>query len=89
MEYIQQLFDEFLELHGDRAFRDDGAVIGGIGMFNGQPVTVIGHQKGKNVKENIHRNFGMASPEGYRKALRLMKQAEKFGRPVVCFVDTP
>lgn len=89
LSYVQQIFDEFLELHGDRAFRDDGAVIGGIAMFSGQPVTVIGQQKGKNVKENIYRNFGMASPEGYRKALRLMKQAEKFGRPVVTFVDTP
>ena len=89
MEYIQQIFDEFMELHGDRAFRDDGAIIGGIGMLNGQPVTVIGQQKGKNVKENIYRNFGMASPEGYRKALRLMKQAEKFGRPIINFVDTP
>ncbi|MGN1184319.1 MAG: acetyl-CoA carboxylase carboxyltransferase subunit alpha [Oliverpabstia sp.] len=89
MEYIQQVFDEFLELHGDRNFRDDGAVIGGIGMFGEQPVTVIGQQKGKNVKENIFRNFGMASPEGYRKALRLMKQAEKFKRPILNFVDTP
>lgn len=89
LSYVQQVFDDFLELHGDRAFRDDGAVIGGIAMFGGQPVTVIGQQKGKNVKENIYRNFGMASPEGYRKALRLMKQAEKFGRPVVTFVDTP
>lgn len=89
LEYIQRIFDEFTELHGDRAFRDDGAVVGGIGMFCGQPVTVIGQQKGKNVKENIHRNFGMASPEGYRKALRLMKQAEKFSRPVINFVDTP
>ena len=89
LSYVQQIFDEFLELRGDRAFRDDGAVIGGIAMFGGQPVTVIGQQKGKNVKENIYRNFGMASPEGYRKALRLMKQAEKFGRPVVTFVDTP
>ena len=89
LSYVQQVFDDFLELHGDRAFRDDGAVIGGITMFGGQPVTVIGQQKGKNVKENIYRNFGMASPEGYRKALRLMKQAEKFGRPVVTFVDTP
>lgn len=89
LEYIQRIFDEFTELHGDRAFRDDGAVVGGIGMFCGQPVTVIGQQKGKNVKENIHRNFGMVSPEGYRKALRLMKQAEKFGRPVINFVDTP
>ncbi|MGN1140500.1 MAG: acetyl-CoA carboxylase carboxyltransferase subunit alpha [Oliverpabstia sp.] len=89
MEYIQQIFDEFMELHGDRSFRDDGAIIGGIGMLCGQPVTVIGQQKGKNVKENIYRNFGMASPEGYRKALRLMKQAEKFGRPIINFVDTP
>lgn len=89
LSYVQQVFDDFMELHGDRAFRDDGAVIGGIAMFGGQPVTVIGQQKGKNVKENIYRNFGMASPEGYRKALRLMKQAEKFGRPVVTFVDTP
>lgn len=89
LEYIGQVFDDFLELHGDRAFRDDGAVVGGIAMFQGQPVTVIGQQKGKNVKENIYRNFGMASPEGYRKALRLMKQAEKFGRPIVTFVDTP
>ena len=89
LSYVQQVFDDFLELHGDRAFRDDGAVIGGIAMFGGQPVTVIGQQKGKNVKENIYRNFGMASPEGYRKALRLMKQAEKFGLPVVTFVDTP
>ena len=89
LSYVQQVFDDFLELHGDRAFRDDGAVIGGIAMFGGQPVTVNGQQKGKNVKENIYRNFGMASPEGYRKALRLMKQAEKFGRPVVTFVDTP
>ena len=89
LSYVQQVFDDFLELHGDRAFRDDGAVIGGIAMFGGQPVTVIGQQKGKNVKENIYRNFGMASPEGYRKALRLMKQAEQFGRPVVTFVDTP
>ena len=89
LSYVQQIFDEFLELHGDRAFRDDGAVIGGIAMFSGQPVTVIGQQKGKNVKENIYRNFGMASPEGYRKALRLKKQADKFGRPVVTFVDTP
>ena len=89
LSYVQQVFDDFLELHGDRSFRDDGAVIGGIAMFGGQPVTVIGQQKGKNVKEKIYRNFGMASPEGYRKALRLMKQAEKFGRPVVTFVDTP
>ena len=89
LSYVQQVFDDFLELHGDRAFRDDGAVIGGIAMFGGQPVTVIGQQKGRSTKENVKRNFGMPSPEGYRKALRLMKQAEKFGRPVVTFVDTP
>ena len=89
LSYVQQVFDDFLELHGDRAFGDDGAIVGGIATFHGMPVTVIGQQKGKNVKENIYRNFGMASPEGYRKALRLMKQAEKFGRPVVTFVDTP
>ena len=78
-----------MELHGDRYFGDDGAIIGGIAMFHGKPVTVIGQQKGKTTKENISRNFGMPSPEGYRKALRLMKQAETFGRPVICFVDTP
>ena len=78
-----------MEFHGDRCFRDDGAVVGGIAMFHGVPVTVIGQQKGRNTKENIKRNFGMPSPEGYRKALRLMKEAEQFHRPVVCFVDTP
>ncbi len=88
-DYIDAVFDEFIEFHGDRYFGDDGAVVGGIATFGGMPVTVIGQQKGKNTKENIKRNFGMPSPEGYRKALRLMKQAEAFGRPVVCFVDTP
>ena len=88
-DYIDQIFDDFMELHGDRYFGDDGAIIGGIAMFHGKPVTVIGQQKGKTTKENISRNFGMPSPEGYRKALRLMKQAETFGRPVICFVDTP
>lgn len=88
-DYIQEIFTDFTELHGDRHFADDGAVIGGIGYFDGCPVTVIGQQKGKTTKENITRNFAMASPEGYRKALRLMKQAEKFHRPIVCFVDTP
>lgn len=78
-----------MELHGDRAFRDDGAVVGGLASLDGQPVTVIGIQKGRSTKENISRNFGMPSPEGYRKALRLMKQAEKFGRAVIAFVDTP
>ena len=89
LDYIEHLFDGFMELHGDRAFRDDGSIVGGIASFHGNPVTVIGQQKGKNTKENISRNFGMPYPEGYRKAQRLMKQAEKFGRPIICFVDTP
>lgn len=89
LEYIYNIFNDFTELHGDRAFRDDGAIVGGVAMLDGQPVTVIGIQKGKNTKENIVRNFGMPSPEGYRKALRLMKQAEKFHRPVITFIDTP
>lgn len=89
LDYISNVFDGFYELHGDRAFADDGAIIGGIALFNGLPVTVIGQQKGKNTKDNIKRNFGMPSPEGYRKALRLMKQAEKFKRPIINFVDTP
>lgn len=87
--YIQELFQNFVEFHGDRYFADDSAVIGGIASFGGRPVTVIAQAKGKNTKENISRNFGMPSPEGYRKALRLMKQAEKFHRPVICIVDTP
>ena len=89
LDYIDALFDGFMEFHGDRYFKDDGAVVGGIAYFYGMPVTVIGQQKGKNTKDNIRRNFGMPSPDGYRKALRLMKQAETFGRPVICFVDTP
>lgn len=89
MQYIHEIFTDFMELHGDRAFGDDGAVVGGLAFFDQMPVTVIGHQKGNSTRENIYRNFGMASPEGYRKALRLMKQAEKFGRPVITFVDTP
>lgn len=88
-DYIDEIFDDFMEFHGDRYFSDDVAVIGGIAMFHGKPVTVIGHQKGKTTKDNIKRNFGMPSPDGYRKALRLMKQAECFGRPIICFVDTP
>ncbi len=88
-DYIQALFTDFLEFHGDRYFADDKAIIGGIARFHGQPVTVIAQAKGTTTKENIERNFGMPSPDGYRKALRLMKQAEKFGRPVICFVDTP
>ena len=89
LDYIETIFDSFMELHGDRAFRDDGAVVGGLAVLDGQPVTVIGVQKGRNTKDNITRNFGMPFPEGYRKALRLMKQAEKFNRPVICFIDTP
>ena len=88
MQYIEKFIDGFIEFHGDRYFADDKAIVGGIGSFQGIPVTVIGHQKGNNTKENIMRNFGMASPEGYRKALRLMKQAEKFNRPVITFIDT-
>ena len=88
-DYIEAVFDDFLELHGDRVFRDDGAIVGGVATLDGMPVTVIGQQKGRSTKENISCNFGMVSPEGYRKALRLMKQAEKFHRPIVCFVDTP
>ena len=88
-DYIDALFENFIEFHGDRYFKDDGAIIGGIAEFHGIPVTVIGQEKGKTTKDNIHRNFGMPSPDGYRKALRLMKQAETFGRPVICFVDTP
>ena len=88
-EYINEIFDDFIELHGDRNFGDDKAIIGGIATLDGMPVTVIGEQKGRNAKENIERNFGMPNPEGYRKALRLMKQAEKFNRPVITFIDTP
>lgn len=87
--YISELFTDFLEFHGDRYYKDDKAIVGGIARFHGMPVTVIAQAKGRNTKENIERNYGMPSPEGYRKALRLMKQAEKFGRPVICFVDTP
>lgn len=89
LDYIELIFDDFIELHGDRLFKDDKAIVGGIATFNGMPVTVIGHQKGRNTKMRVERNFGMANPEGYRKALRLMKQAEKFGRPIITFVDTP
>ena len=88
LDYIGMLFDDFIELHGDRLYGDDAAIVGGIASFNGQPITVIGHQRGKTTKENIRRNFGMPHPEGYRKALRLMKQAEKFNRPIICFIDT-
>lgn len=88
-DYIDELFTDFVEFHGDRYFADDKAIIGGVARFHGMPVTVIAQAKGRNTKENIERNFGMPKPEGYRKALRLMKQAEKFARPVICLVDTP
>ena len=88
LDFAQGIFDDFIELHGDRNFRDDGAVIGGIGRLKGQAVTVVGIQKGKNLQDNLNRNFGQPHPEGYRKALRLMKQAEKFGRPVITFINT-
>ena len=89
LDYIDLVFDSFVEFHGDRYFGDDLAIVGGIGMIEGIPVTIIGEQKGRSTKENIKRNFGMPNPEGYRKALRLMKQAQKFDRPIICFIDTP
>ncbi|KGO15111.1 acetyl-CoA carboxylase carboxyltransferase subunit alpha [Clostridium botulinum] len=89
LDYINIIFDDFIELHGDRSFSDDQSIVCGIGLLNNKSVTVIAQQKGKNLKDNIKRNFGMPKPEGYRKALRIMKQAEKFKRPVLCFIDTP
>ena len=89
LDYIGEIFREFLEFHGDRSFGDDRAIVGGFARFNDRSVMVIGHQKGKTLKERMQRNFGMPNPEGYRKALRLMKMAEKFGRPIVTFIDTP
>ncbi len=86
--YIKQLFTSFMELHGDRSFADDAAIIGGIALFNGTPVTVIAEEKGKDLAERQRRNFGSPNPEGYRKTLRLMRQAEKFGRPIICLIDT-
>ncbi|MCY9372113.1 acetyl-CoA carboxylase carboxyl transferase subunit alpha [Bacillus haynesii] len=88
LDYIEHLFTDFFECHGDRYFGDDEAIVGGIAKFRDLPVTVIGQQRGKDTKENIRRNFGMPHPEGYRKALRLMKQADKFNRPIICFIDT-
>ncbi|WP_286229348.1 acetyl-CoA carboxylase carboxyl transferase subunit alpha [Neobacillus mesonae] len=88
LDYISYLFEDFFECHGDRVFGDDEAIVGGIAKFKGLPVTIIGHQRGKDTKENIRRNFGMPHPEGYRKALRLMHQADKFKRPIICFIDT-
>ncbi|MCW2276624.1 acetyl-CoA carboxylase carboxyltransferase subunit alpha [Heliophilum fasciatum] len=89
IDYIRANIQDFIELKGDRLYGDDPAIVGGIGFFQGRPVTVLGHVKGKDTKDNIYRNFGMPHPEGYRKALRLMQQAGKFGRPVLCFIDTP
>ena len=89
LDYVEHIFTDFEELHGDRGFADDKAIVGGLARFNGQPCMVIGHQKGRDTKEKIFRNFGMPRPEGYRKALRLMKLAEKFGLPVFTFIDTP
>ena len=89
LDYLEYVFTDFVEVHGDRAFRDDEAIVGGWARLNGDSVMVIGHQKGRDMKQNLHRNFGMPHPEGYRKALRLMRQAEKFGKPVITFIDTP
>jgi acetyl-CoA carboxylase carboxyl transferase subunit alpha len=89
LDYVQRLFTDFIELHGDRAFADDQALVGGLARFDGLPVMVLGQQKGRSTKENILRSFGMPRPEGYRKALRLMKLAERFNRPVIAFIDTP
>lgn len=89
LDFIEYMFDDFIELHGDRLYRDDRSIVGGIGSINGNVVTVIAQQKGKNLEDNLERNFAMPHPEGYRKALRLMKQAEKFRRPIITFIDTP
>jgi acetyl-CoA carboxylase carboxyl transferase subunit alpha len=89
LDYAAALFDDFLELHGDRAFADDASIVGGMARFGGREVLVLGHQKGKNTKENLRRNFGMSRPEGYRKAQRLMQLAARFGRPIITFIDTP
>ncbi|MFC4075765.1 acetyl-CoA carboxylase carboxyltransferase subunit alpha [Salinithrix halophila] len=88
LDYIRHIFTDFIELHGDRLYGDDPAIVGGIAKLDGRPVTVIGHERGKDTKDKIARNFGLPHPEGYRKALRLMQQADKFGRPIICFVDT-
>jgi acetyl-CoA carboxylase carboxyl transferase subunit alpha len=89
LDYVERLFPDFVELHGDRRFADDKAIVTGFGNFRGQPVAVVGHQKGRDTKQKIYRNFGYAKPEGYRKAMRVMKMAEKFHRPIIVFVDTP
>ena len=89
LDYLSLLTEDFVELHGDRGFHDDPAIVGGMARFDAWEVLVLGHQKGRNTKENLHRNFGMARPEGYRKATRLMRMAARFGRPILCFIDTP
>ncbi|MFC2948637.1 acetyl-CoA carboxylase carboxyl transferase subunit alpha [Virgibacillus sediminis] len=88
LDYVERLFTDFIEFHGDRYYGDDEAIVAGVAFYKDIPVTIVGHQRGKDTKENIRRNFGMPHPEGYRKALRHMKQAEKFGRPIICFIDT-
>jgi len=89
LDYVERLFQRFSELHGDRRFRDDPAIVTGMAWYHGHPVLVVGQQKGRDLRQRQHRNFGYAQPEGYRKAIRLMKVAEKFKRPIICFVDTP
>lgn len=89
LDYVERIFTGFRELHGDRAFADDPAIVGGMALFDGKPVMVIGQQKGRDTKQNLHRNFGMPKPEGYRKAMRLMSLAAKFQRPIITFLDTP
>jgi acetyl-CoA carboxylase carboxyl transferase subunit alpha len=89
LDYAPKLFPDFFELHGDRAFADDAAIVGGVATFRGRPIVVLGHQKGRGTKDNVHRNFGMPRPEGYRKARRLMELADRFARPILTFIDTP
>src|SRR5688572_13319996 len=89
LDYVDHLFTDFVELHGDRCFADDHAIVTGTALYKGQPILVVGHQKGSDTKQKIYRNFGYARPDGYRKAMRTMEMAQKFGRPIVCFVDTP
>ncbi len=89
LDYVERLFTEFVELHGDRRFADDHAIVTGTAFYKGEPILVVGHQKGSDTKQKIYRNFGYARPDGYRKAMRTMEMAQKFGRPIICFVDTP
>src|SRR5687768_1962699 len=89
LDYVRNLLEDFVEMHGDRKFKEDPAIVGGMGFFRGRPVCVLGHQKGRDTKEKLHRNFGMPRPEGYRKAVRLMHMAAKFSRPILTFIDTP